>query len=83
MFCVLKFQLLPFKYGVKLDGEDSIINGIPAADLMYLYFLSCTFLQWFYLQSVAVWSDCRMFCNIITVCGSQRMVGCEAELMTY
>jgi len=26
--------LLPLKYGVKLDGEDSIISGIPAADLM-------------------------------------------------
>jgi len=28
--------LLPFKYGVKLDGEDSIISGIPAADLLYV-----------------------------------------------
>ena len=30
----VKLQLLPLKYGVKLDGEDSIISGIPASDLM-------------------------------------------------
>jgi len=36
-FLVVKLlQLLPFKYGVKLDGEDSIINGIPATDLLYV-----------------------------------------------
>jgi hypothetical protein len=28
------FQLLPCKYSIKLNGQDKIINGVPACDLM-------------------------------------------------
>lgn len=42
IFLFLNFlhQLLPYKYSFRLEGEEKIINAVPANDLQYVVILS-------------------------------------------